>query len=67
MDEKEVGPETLVRERPPLGLMPRYIWEERRMYEVVGAIHRYMEARYEIPLEWLEELSYLNKRLLERK
>lgn len=46
-------------ERPPLGLTPRFIYEERRMKEILGAIQRYSEREMVIPDEWVAELSEL--------
>jgi hypothetical protein len=52
--EKEM---TCPSEKPPLGLTPRFIVEERRMKEILGAIQRYCDAQRLIPSEWVEELS----------
>lgn len=47
-------------ENPPLGLMPRKIyWEElnyHRRQDIIAAMHRYMEAKRDIPVEWCKEL-----------
>lgn len=45
--------------KPPLGLMPRYLWERKRRYEVGKAISRYVEADKSIPVEWLDEYNEL--------
>ena len=42
-----------VKIKPPLGLIPKKIWEQKvkaeRMAEVRGAIQRYLDAGFEIP------------------
>jgi len=46
--------------KPPLGLIPRKIyWEElnyHRRQDIIEAMHRYMEAKMDIPVEWCKEL-----------
>lgn len=46
--------------KPPLGLKPRKIyWEElnyHRRKDIIEAMHRYMEAKMDIPVEWCKEL-----------
>lgn len=50
-----------------LGLTPKNIWEEQmqhqRRQDIHAAMQRYIEARKEIPNEWLEELMGLNNTL----
>lgn len=60
----ECGIEMVIEDRktekkPPLGLMPRYLWERKRRYEVGKAISRYVEADKSIPVEWLDEYNKL--------
>ncbi|WP_157645659.1 hypothetical protein [Burkholderia ubonensis] len=43
--------------KPPLGLVPKYIHDERRMKEILGAIERYSDAGLPVPVEWVQELS----------
>jgi len=58
--------------RPPLGIMPRYLYEETRNYldrrelyaydlsrfiMMKAAIERYIAADKEVPGEWLKELK----------
>lgn len=45
--------------RPPLGLIPRNIWIANRKVELVGAIQRYLDAKFVVPTAWLEELIEL--------
>ena len=50
-----------------LGLTPKNLWEEQmqhqRRQDIHAAMQRYIEARKEIPNEWLEELMGLNNTL----
>lgn len=52
---------------PLLGLTPKNLWEEQmqhqRRQDIHAAMQRYIEARKEIPNEWLEELMGLNNTL----
>lgn len=52
-------------EKPPLGLMPRKIHDERRLHDVANAINRYIAHGYEIPTEWVEEYNGLVNRIRE--
>ena len=49
--------------KPPLGLIPRKTyWEElnyHRRQDIIAAMHRYMEAKMDIPVEWCKELMDL--------
>jgi hypothetical protein len=65
----EVTVETLVEEKsvdglsnkPPIGIMPKYIWESKRQRELSDAINRYLEAALPVPSEWIEEYNELIK------
>ena len=60
MDLEEINTsDELAAKKPPLGVMPRYLWERKRRYEVGKAISRYVEADKKIPIEWLDEYNEL--------
>lgn len=39
--------------------MPERIWKEKRVHEIVEAMNRYIQAGYQIPIEWVEEYNKL--------
>ena len=41
--------------KPPIGLMPKYIWQEKRYKDICEAIKRYKNVNKKIPKEWIEE------------
>jgi len=45
--------------KPPLGVMPQWLWTANRVNELAGAIGRYIETRMRVPPEWLEEYNGL--------
>lgn len=45
--------------KPPLGIMPMYIWRERRVKDICDAIKRYSLAGIHPPQEWFNELQSL--------
>lgn len=51
----------VVEKKPPLGIPPRQMAEmmfnEKRIQDIVYAMHRYYEADMDIPLEWRTELK----------
>lgn len=47
---------------PPLGLMPRKLWDEKRADEICAAMERYQEAGVVIPAEWIEEYEEIKER-----
>jgi hypothetical protein len=49
-------------ERPPLGLTPRWIWDEHRMKEIKKAMKRYTIKGKRIPQEWTNEYNELTQR-----
>ena len=44
---------------PPLGLMPKHIWDSKRINDILSAMERYSEADKAIPVEWITELRTL--------
>ena len=50
-------------EKPPLGLMPEFIWIEKRIYEIDAAIKRYSAAKKAIPINWIAEYGKLKSEL----
>ncbi|MDO4802745.1 MAG: hypothetical protein Q4A15_11325 [Prevotellaceae bacterium] len=49
----------MLNEKPPLGLMPHYIWVDKRIAEILAAFERYSNAGKAVPVEWIEELRKL--------
>lgn len=49
--------------KPPLGVMPRYLWLESRRDDLYAAIFRYREAMLQVSTEWLFELAHLEREL----
>jgi len=48
-----------VKEKPPIGIMPKYIWDTQRISNLQQVIERYTESRYVVPLELIEEYNEL--------
>jgi hypothetical protein len=48
--------------KPPIGLMPKKLWEDQRANDLCGAIQRYVDAGRTIPMEWVDELLMRVKR-----
>lgn len=57
IDESELVPDG--NKKPPLGIMPRAIWEEKRKKDIIDAMKRYMNEGAHIPLDWINELHDL--------
>lgn len=53
--------------KPPLGLTPRWLMDEKRQTEILAAIDRFGEAGKPIPAEWIEEYNEIVERLSKRK
>lgn len=45
--------------KPPIGLKPKKLADEARLFEVRSAIVRYYEAGLKIPVEWIIEYNEL--------
>jgi hypothetical protein len=45
--------------KPPIGLVPKFVWKERRLCEVKAAIQRYLDAGCRVPPEWIAEYNEL--------
>lgn len=48
--------------KPPLGVMPRNIWDRKRQIDLAAAMGRYLEAGKKIPKEWLDEYNEISDR-----
>lgn len=48
-------------EKPPLGVMPRDIWNRKRQTELAETMRRYLEADKHISKEWIDEYNELCK------
>ena len=40
---------------PPIGVRPRWSWDEARVQEISEALVRYSEDKKDVPLEWIDE------------
>lgn len=49
----------------PLGAIPRFIVEERRINDLKAAFVRFMDANYPFPQKFIDEYNELVKRLPE--
>ena len=45
--------------KPPLGIIPKYIWDTKRMAAILDAMERYSNAQKPIPTNWVLELRTL--------
>ena len=53
--------------KPPIGIMPRDMWDRERQKDLADAMERYLEAGMKIPAEWIEEYNEISDRLKEAK
>jgi phage gp29-like protein len=56
MNDRRPRP-TINNVKPPLGVIPIYIWDSKRKEELAAAIDRYLNAGERIPEEWVEEYN----------
>jgi len=47
--------------KPPIGLRPKHIVAQHRALEILAACKRYAQAAKQIPQEWLDELTEVNR------
>ncbi len=59
--KKEISDSPLrqTKQKPPIGLVPRWFRNEYRIAEIDAAIERYNEAGFKIPEEWTIEKQEL--------
>lgn len=48
--------ERILMNKPPLGVTPKYLWDERRIRDLMGATARFIDEGEPVPKEWVEEL-----------
>jgi hypothetical protein len=46
-------------DRPPLGVMPKFIWDRKRIDMIKDGIKRYIDANKAIPADWIAEYNEL--------
>jgi len=61
----KLPPKEEVKPKPPLGLVPDYIWREERLDDIKGAIKRYLDAKLQIPISWITEQYELEHWILQ--
>jgi hypothetical protein len=52
--------------KPPLGLMSKTFWEERRILDIIEAIDRYIGAGKSIPRDWVDEFNDLIQKRVDK-
>lgn len=45
--------------KPPIGVMPKWLWDRNRRHDLLEAILRYENADMPIPNDWVDELFEL--------
>ncbi|WP_424766308.1 hypothetical protein [Paenibacillus sp. sgz302251] len=45
--------------KPPIGIIPRYLWDKQRAVGLKEAIERYINEGFPVPPEWIEEYNEL--------
>jgi len=46
-------------EKPPIGVMPKHIWDAKRKQDLLEAVMRYMDKNKPVPVEWIQEFNEL--------
>jgi len=64
--EQSIGEERDYK-KPPLGVMPKWLWQERRCEELRKCINRHFEANWLINIELVDEYNSHVKELEHRK
>lgn len=52
---------------PPIGVMPRWLWDEKRAADLYAAVARYRAAAMRPLPEWLGELAEIEERIARRR
>ena len=64
---EELPDDEVQQEKPPLGIMPRKLWQEQvsieRRNRLGEAITRYLQRGMEVPEEWVDEYNARNCQL----
>lgn len=53
------GDDIIMNTKPPIGIMPKYIWESQRLDELRQAIFRFLDDGRSISIEWINEYNEL--------
>jgi hypothetical protein len=49
--------------KPQFGVLPKWLWDEKRIEDLVAAIERKLSVSEQIPYEWIEEYNTLVKNI----
>lgn len=52
--------------KPPIGIMPRKLWDDQRLSDLRSALDRRLAAGFPAPPEWIEEYNELVNRSQDR-
>ena len=55
-----------LKDKPPIGLMPKKYHDQQRAKSIAEAIDRYIAAKMNIPKEWVTELNEILEHMLTR-
>lgn len=55
MELKKAPPKKQDSIKPPIGIIPEWLWKERRLKEIREAIKRYVDAKLPVGLDWIVE------------
>ena len=53
--------------KPPLGIIPKNLHEEKRLDKLRRAIQRYFDAELKLPVEWVMEYNELTDKVYNRR
>ena len=56
-EQHSMAKEQLQIEKPPIGIIPKYLWDEQRKDELSKAIYRYINVGRKVPEEWWIEYN----------
>lgn len=67
LQDKVAKPETPKLERPPAGVVPRYLHDEKRHGDIAACIIRYAQSGRKIEQDWIDEYNELTDKIDARR
>ena len=66
-DDEKVDEVITYPAKPPLGITPRWLHDEKRIYEILDGMERYSQEQKVVPIDWITEAREIFAYLMSKK
>lgn len=66
-DDEKINEVITCPAKPPLGITPRWLHDEKRIYEILDGMERYSQEKKVVPIDWITEAREIFAYLMSKK